>query len=558
MSQSPDTYVAPVPANVQSARHVNWRGLILGAALLLLWGMLCRALGVEWYVNEQYGYGWFVPFFAAYFFWLRWERRPAISPARAPAPLGGTVLLLIPLLLLLLPVRLFEVAAPDWRFPLWIHAGIATGLTLLLLQRMGGAQWVRHFAFPFGFFLVAVPWPLRFETPLTQTLMRVVASLSAEAITLCGIPARVQGNLIELNSGVVGVNEACSGVRSLQTSIMIGLLFGELKLLTPGRRLLLVGSAALCAFLGNFGRSLFLVWMNATGGPSEAARWHDIVGYAIVVLVFLGCLLTLKIIGRNAPARTSSPATADPSAKAPRLIVTSGIVAALCWLALVEAGVEGWYRGHETHTIPQPRWSVKWPEGSADFQRLEIDEEAQRQLRYDFGEEATWKDHSANDRYVGFFLRWNAGFSSMLRARAHRPDICLPGTGWQQTGDHGTRLYTVAPGLVLPFRHFTFERSISPTSAVFADAFFGIGEDRLRPADAATVRNAESHGPTDSSLDTAADFAVMVRAGIRNPGQQVLEIIRVRPQKVAPAQSEEDIARLLPQLVRVEKADSDR
>src|SRR5436190_5828623 len=44
--------------------------------LAALWFVLCRHLSGEWSVNEQYSYGWFVPFFAAFLFWLRWEDRP--------------------------------------------------------------------------------------------------------------------------------------------------------------------------------------------------------------------------------------------------------------------------------------------------------------------------------------------------------------------------------------------------------------------------------------------------------------------------------------------------
>ena len=53
---------------------------------------------------------------------------------------------------------------------------------------------------------------------------RGVAAIAAETMTLFGVPAQLEGNLIRVSSGLVGVNEACSGVRSLQTSLMIGLL----------------------------------------------------------------------------------------------------------------------------------------------------------------------------------------------------------------------------------------------------------------------------------------------------------------------------------------------
>src|SRR5436305_6135820 len=54
-----------------------------GIALAALWFVLCRHLSGEWSVNEQYSYGWFVPFFAAFLFWLRWEDRP--MEGRAPS-----------------------------------------------------------------------------------------------------------------------------------------------------------------------------------------------------------------------------------------------------------------------------------------------------------------------------------------------------------------------------------------------------------------------------------------------------------------------------------------
>jgi len=44
--------------------------------LAALWFGLCRELSGEWSVNEQYNFGWFVPFFALYLFWLCWQERP--------------------------------------------------------------------------------------------------------------------------------------------------------------------------------------------------------------------------------------------------------------------------------------------------------------------------------------------------------------------------------------------------------------------------------------------------------------------------------------------------
>src|SRR5947207_8509877 len=66
-----------------SPQRVSARVVAGGLFLFALWFVLCRHLSSEWSVNEQYNYGWFVPFFAAYLFWLRWETRPEVRGQRS-------------------------------------------------------------------------------------------------------------------------------------------------------------------------------------------------------------------------------------------------------------------------------------------------------------------------------------------------------------------------------------------------------------------------------------------------------------------------------------------
>src|SRR5262245_45257058 len=268
--------------------------------LAALWFGLCRELSGEWSVNEQYNFGWFVPFFALYLFWLRWQDRPEqISDFESPISNLAALAIAIAALLLLLPVRLFEIANPEWRLLVWVHALVVVTLTLLFLWSAGGKAWLRHFAFPVAFILIAVPWPTALETPVIQGLMHVVARVAAETAMLLGTPAQVEGNLIRVSNGLVGVNEACSGIRSLQTSIMIGLLFGELKRLSVFRRLELVACAIVIALVANFVRAVFLVRVAATENLLEVGRWHDIAGYSIIALVFVATMTLAYLLGKS-------------------------------------------------------------------------------------------------------------------------------------------------------------------------------------------------------------------------------------------------------------------
>src|SRR5207249_4468707 len=167
------------------------------------------------------------PFFSLYLFWLRWQDRPEPSPPRKT--LLPWILIGVPALLLLLPIRLFEIGTPEWRPLGWIHTASVAALTLLSIWSAGGNRWLRHFAFPIAFFFVAVPWVTPIEVPIIQGLMRAVAGVAAETVTLFGIPTHLEGNLMRVSSGLVGVNEACSGVRSLQTALIIGLIFRNPK-----------------------------------------------------------------------------------------------------------------------------------------------------------------------------------------------------------------------------------------------------------------------------------------------------------------------------------------
>src|SRR6266576_2337037 len=331
--------------------------LFLGA----LWFGLCRELSGEWSVNEQYNFGWFVPFFALYLFWLRWQdsahptwnfQSPAEArerPDRRQSREGSGELaraesefqisnlsalaIAIAALLLLLPLRLFEIANPEWRLLAWIHTLAVVALTLLLLWWAGGKAWLRHFAFPVAFIFIAVPWPTSLETPVIQGLMRIVAHVAAETAMLLGTPAQVEGNLIRVSNGLVGVNEACSGIRSLQTSLMIGLLFGELKRLSVLRRVALVVCAVAIALLANFVRAVFLVLVAATENLSEVSRWHDIAGYSIIALVFVATMVIAYLLGRNKVAVLPgvSSATMRPQlAQLRRQPSVAYLAAALC------------------------------------------------------------------------------------------------------------------------------------------------------------------------------------------------------------------------------------
>src|SRR5690242_11208295 len=192
---------------------MRWALLIL--PLGYLWFRLIDNLWPEWDTNPQYSYGLVVPLLVAGLLLRRCV--PAMKDSAGPATGNPwpAILFCLGLAFLYLPTRLIEAATPEWRPIQWMLALETVGLTLYAIYLAGGRKWLRRTAFPIVFFLVAVPWPTLFEQPVIQGLSRMNASLVVDVLGVLNVPAIQHGNTIEVSTGFVGINDACSGIRSL-------------------------------------------------------------------------------------------------------------------------------------------------------------------------------------------------------------------------------------------------------------------------------------------------------------------------------------------------------
>jgi len=142
--------------------------------------------------------------------------------------------------------------------------------------------------FAFYFLLIALPLPSVVQSLLVSNLQLFVASMDEELLNLIGIPAQRSGAIIRLANGQVGVDDACSGFRSLQSSIMVGLFIGFLLFKGWGWRIVLVLVAILFAILGNIGRTFFLCWQGATRGIESIKGVHDAAGWSVMAFTAAG------------------------------------------------------------------------------------------------------------------------------------------------------------------------------------------------------------------------------------------------------------------------------
>lgn len=151
---------------------------------------------------------------------------------------------------------------------------------------MGGRSWLRHFAFSICFILTTLPWPGDVVAFITQSLMQGATWMMVEFLKLSNIAALQHGNVIEIKTGLLGIDEACSGVRSLQATVMVSLFLGELYRATWQRRVVFLLSGLVIAFLCNVGRTFFLSWVAAKNGIDSIPKWHDPAGFIILFICF--------------------------------------------------------------------------------------------------------------------------------------------------------------------------------------------------------------------------------------------------------------------------------
>jgi hypothetical protein len=169
-------------------------------------------------------------------------------------------------------------------------------------------------------------------------------------------------------------------------------------------------------------------------------------------------------------------------------------------------------------------------------------------LRFDTGREVVWKTYGHADAEFSatnylFFFRWNPSGSSVVRARAHRPDICLPSAGWRQIADLGVKTYPAARGIAVSVRRITFEQE---GAKAVAHTFFCLQEDKSHPSEPRPdLKLREGIQPDWSSEGRLR----VVRNGVRNLGQQVLEIIIVSKPPIDNSTAEAKFARIIRELV---------
>ena len=202
---------------------------------------------------------------------------------------------------------------------------------------------------------------------------------------------------------------------------------------------------------------------------------------------------------------------------------------------------------------------MQWPENAPGFKEVPIDDHTREMLRYDTGRQATWTvspvvrpealdaiGRERPGRLISFSSAGNrARPPSCGRARIGPISVCPRSAG----PSSGNRKFGPIRSEKISRCRFSISVSCHDDPGgrpIYAETFFCLREDRVR---AASSGEAETLAFSHWSIPERWD---VVKKGLRNPGQQVLEFVLLSRSPLSAEEARDKFAALVPELVKEE------
>lgn len=223
------------------------------AACVVVYRDIVPALVHDWWTDGNYSHGFAIVPLAGFF---ALQRRDELSGAMRRPSAAGILLVLAAMVMLAAGVLGAELFLS--RVSLIV---LVAGAILFLY----GAEHLRLLAGSLAFLLLMVPIPTILFNQIAFPL-QLLASRSAEfALSIAGVPALREGNVILLPHTALEIVDACSGLRSLVSLLVLAIVYGYFMHRSPMARLALALAVVPIAIVANAVR--------IAGTGIAAARW---------------------------------------------------------------------------------------------------------------------------------------------------------------------------------------------------------------------------------------------------------------------------------------------
>jgi exosortase B len=259
---------------------LTWLPIIIGLAALLI--PTFYELATTLWDTEEQGHGPLILAVVLYYFWLK--RDVFIQPAKSTAPITGSVILAIGLLLYALgrsqSIYIFEVG------------GLIPILTGMLLITRGIAG-LRSLWFPIAFIVFMIPLPGSVIDALTGPLKQYVSIAVENILYYLNYPIARNGVTLSIGYYQLLVADACSGLNSMFSLSALGILYlYMMQYRNWFRNGLILASILPIAFAANVVRVIILTLVTYHWGDEAGQGFiHGFAGIVLFIVALLSFML---------------------------------------------------------------------------------------------------------------------------------------------------------------------------------------------------------------------------------------------------------------------------
>jgi exosortase D (VPLPA-CTERM-specific) len=412
-------------------KPVSWiKFLLYGLLFLGIYYSAFSWLVTHDWEKEAFSYCWLIPPLVFFLIWLK--RDELASMPSKPSWLG-----LLPIGLGIALFWLGELGGEY--FTMYVSSWmILVGLCLLHL----GWQKLKIIGFALFFILTMFPVPDFINTRIMLQLRLISSKLGVAMIQVYGLPAIRQGNIIDLGFTKLQVVDACSGLHSLISLIVLCLLIVYFfKDHIWKRAVLLFSSIPLAIVTNSFRIAMTAVLFKYFGSKVAEGFFHNFSGLLIFAICIPMLLLLMKILEKLPPVQSktvsglketdtktsgNNPGSHNKKVSKHGLLLQPMFIVAVILLGVTLA---------ISHTID---FREKIPaKKNLDQFPLKIGEWAstrrQRMAQYyidelDLSEYVIINYQNRNGKKVNFYVAY---YESQRKGESiHSPATCLPGSGW--------------------------------------------------------------------------------------------------------------------------------
>ncbi|MBH24636.1 MAG: hypothetical protein CMH57_09335 [Myxococcales bacterium] len=280
----------PLTASLDSPEEPGelLRHLIAVSVIALLHAPLLHWLRQLWYESpiDEVLLSMFTPWVIAGLLYLRRDAVRALGDDVTREQRSGLILLMASLMIALYSVLTHSIVPLAVSAPMSVHG---------YLTWTRGSPRVQPLLIPIYLLVFLIPGTYGELGGFSVVLQKTSAEVATQLLQLIGLPSLREGFLIKIGNTTNHVTEACSGMSTLTTLIVYGLVFGYILKLQHRQVLYSLAAILALALLANSSRIAAISYMLYWHGEEVAnGPLHNGVGYVAFGLAYLALFLLMR------------------------------------------------------------------------------------------------------------------------------------------------------------------------------------------------------------------------------------------------------------------------